>query len=349
MGVDGFRCDMAHMVPAEFWGWAIARAHQRNADTLFLAEAYDNDPMKVPAADPLLRALNDHKGNVMFDLLNAGFTAVYDDPSYKKLKAVYDGLGWANDLDDAVPHEFIFHNSLRYAENHDEVRLASRDHWGNVGMNVGRPVSAILYALSRGPILLYSGQEVGEPAAAAEGFAGDDGRTTIFDYWSMPELAKWVNGHRYDGGRLSEAQKELRAFYGRLLQLANEPAFRDGVFFPLNRANIANPRFGRIAGESASGHWIYACLRYDARTDQRFLVIVNLHRSELLRDVRVHLPPEALRFLAIESLSNIRAVDRLSSETASHIPCTASAEFAAGDLPSLSAFYFELQIGASHR
>lgn len=285
----------------------------------------------------------------MFDLLNAGFTAVYDDPSYKKLKAIYDGLGWANDLDDAFPHEFIFHNSLRYAENHDEVRLASRDHWGNVGMNVGRPVSAILYALSRGPILFYSGQEVGEPAAGAEGFAGDDGRTTIFDYWSMPELAKWVNGHRYDGARLSEAQKQLRAFYGRLLQLANEPAFRDGAFFPLNRANIDNPRFGRIAGESASGHWIYACLRYDAPTDQRFLVIVNLHRSELLRDVRVRLPAEALQFLALESLTTIRATDRLSPETALHIPCTASAEFAAGDLPSLSAFYFELQIGASHR
>ena len=29
MGVDGFRCDMSHMVPPEFWKWLIARARQR--------------------------------------------------------------------------------------------------------------------------------------------------------------------------------------------------------------------------------------------------------------------------------------------------------------------------------
>ncbi|HEX5176296.1 MAG TPA: alpha-amylase family glycosyl hydrolase, partial [Chthoniobacteraceae bacterium] len=299
MQIDGFRCDMAHMVPAEFWGWAISRARARNPQTLFIAEAYDNDPMKVPCADPLLAALNDHKGNVMFDLLNAGFTAVYDDPSYKKLKAIYDGYAWANDLDGAHPHDFIFQNSLRYAENHDEVRLASRDHWGNAGMNVGRPVAAILYALSRGPILVYSGQEVGEPAAGPAGFAGDDGRTTIFDYWSMPELLKWANGHRYDGAKLSEEQKALRAFYGRLLHAANEPAFRDGEFFPLNAANVDNARFGRIAGESASGHWLLAFLRYDPNTQQRVLVVANLHRSELLHDVRIRVPSEARQFLSL--------------------------------------------------
>ena len=63
--------------------------------------------------------------------------------------------------------------------------------------------------------MLYNGQEVGEPAAGAEGFGGDDARTTIFDYWSMPELVKWVNGHRYDGDKLSDEQKALREFYGK--------------------------------------------------------------------------------------------------------------------------------------
>jgi hypothetical protein len=179
----------------------------------------------VPGGDPLLAALNDRRGNVMFDLLAAGFDAVYDDPSYKTLKAIYDGSAWANDLDHALDADFIFQNSLRYAENHDEVRLAGRGQWGGVGPLVGRAVSAILYGLSRGPVLLYSGQEVGEPADGAEGFGGDDARTTIFDYWSMPELVKWVNNHRYDGGRLSAEQRELRAFYGRLLRLVGEPLF----------------------------------------------------------------------------------------------------------------------------
>ena len=86
----------------------------------------------------------------MFDLLDAGFNAVYDDPSYKSLKNIYDGPGWANDLDHARRDEFIFENSVRYAENHDEVRLASRGNWGGIGMKVGPPVSAILYGVGRG-------------------------------------------------------------------------------------------------------------------------------------------------------------------------------------------------------
>jgi hypothetical protein len=199
----------------------------------------------------------------MLDLLHAGFDAVYDDPAYKRLKAIYDGPAWANDLDDGPREQTLLHGSLRYAENHDEVRLAAADQWGGIGAAVGMPVAAILYGLGRGPVLLYSGQEVGEPALGAEGFGGDDARTTIFDYWSMPELVKWVNGHRYDGGGLSEAQRQLRAFYTRLLGVIGEPAFRHGEFFPLNPANRDNPRFGRLPGEAASGHWLYAFLRHD--------------------------------------------------------------------------------------
>ena len=214
---------------------------------------------------------------MLFDLLNAGFDAVYDAPVYRALKRIYDGSGWANDIDREIADGFICHNSVRYAENHDEVRLAAPSEWGGVGMDVGRPVSAILYGMSRGAIMLYNGQEVGEPAVGAEGFGGDDARTSIFDYWSMPELVKWVNGHRYDGGRLSPEQKALRDFYGRLINLVGEPAFQDGEFFPLNPANHDNPSFGRLPGEQASGHWLYAFLRYDISTEQRFLIVANLH------------------------------------------------------------------------
>ena len=92
-------------------------------------------------------------------------------------------------------------------------------------MKIGVPVSAILFGLSRGPVMLYNGQEVGEPGAGVEGFGSDDARTSIFDYWSMPELVKWVNGHKYDGGKLSNDQKQLRASYGRLLNLLNSRHF----------------------------------------------------------------------------------------------------------------------------
>ena len=310
LGVDGFRCDMAHMEPPEFWAWAIARARERQPNVIFIAEAYDNDPAKVPGSDPVVSQLNGGKSNVMFDLLNAGFTAVYDDPTYKAIKRIYDGPGWANDIDAARADEFIFDNSLRYAENHDEVRLAARKEWAGVGMKVGPAVSAILYGLSRGPAMLYNGQEVGEPAAGVEGFGGDDARTSIFDYWSMPELVKWVNGHKFDGGKLSAEQKELRATYSRLVRLLNEPAFRDGVMFPLNRANQNNPRYGRLAGETASGHWLYSFLRSDEGSGQKFLVVANLHPSETLKEVRINIPPEALR----ETSTAAQWVDQLGRE-----------------------------------
>ncbi|HEV2842384.1 MAG TPA: alpha-amylase family glycosyl hydrolase [Chthoniobacterales bacterium] len=348
MGVDGFRCDMSHMVPPEFWSWAIAQARRRNPDVFFMGEAYDDDPSKVPGSDPVIAGLNYGKGNVLFDLLNAGFDAVYDAPVYRALKRIYDGSGWANDIDREIADPFICQNSVRYAENHDEVRLAAHSEWGSVGMEVGRPVCAILYGMSRGAIMLHNGQEVGEPAAGAEGFGGDDARTSIFDYWSMPELAKWVNGHRYDGGRLSSEQKALRAFYGRLINLIGEPAFRDGEFFPLNPANHGNPRFGRLPGEQASGHWLYGFLRYDRLTGQRFLIVANLHPAEALHDVRVMLSPGAMEFLDLDlnrPETPLQFIDRLATAGALEIG-TCVGETLQNGLPiarilPLTAFYLE--------
>jgi glycosidase len=349
LGVDGFRCDMSHMVPPEMWSWTIAQARQRKPDVFFMGEAYNDDPAKVPGSDPVVSQLNFGQGNVLFDLLNAGFNAVYDAPAYRALKRIYDGSGWANDIDGEIADEFICHNSVRYAENHDEVRLAAHSEWGGVGMNVGRPVSAILYGMSRGAIMLSNGQEVGEPGAGAEGFAGDDARTSIFDYWSMPEFVKWVNEHTYDGGRLSPEQKALRNFYSRLINLADEPAFRDGKFFPLNPANRENERFGRLPGEQASGHWLYAFLRYDPLTGQRFLVVANLHPETALRDVRILIPESALQSLDLNTESShpkLRLIEWL-TETPLEIRTTIAEALGPGipiaEIPSLSAFYFEFR------
>jgi glycosidase len=346
LGVDGFRCDMSHMVPPEFWSWAIAQARARQPDVFFMGEAYDDDPSKVPGSDPVISALNGGKGNVLFDLLNAGFDAVYDAPVYRALKRIYDGSGWANDVDREITDAFLCHNSMRYAENHDEVRLAARSEWGGVGMEVGRPVSAILYGMSRGAVMLYNGQEVGEPGAGAEGFAGDDARTSIFDYWSMPEMVKWVNGHRYDGGHLSAGQNALRAFYGRLINLVGEPAFKDGEFFPLNAANHDNPAFGRLPGEPASGHWLYAFLRYDVATQQRFLIVANLHATIPLQDIRILLPPSALKFLDLDEAAGakLQLIDRLSEDGFQTGLTTTDANTSGipiAEIPPLAAFYFE--------
>ena len=197
MGILGFRVDMAHMIPIEFWRWALKRAKSRQTDAYFFAEAYDNDPAK----------LTDE--NVLDMLISAGFDAVYDDPIYDLLEGIYDSGKWANDLDDLAIMRENTYPFLRYAENHDEVRLANPNQWGGIGMKVGKPVSAVLFSMGCGPVMMYHGQEIGEPAVGAEGFGMNDSRTSIFDYWSMPEFTKWANDGRYDGARLSDEQKSM--------------------------------------------------------------------------------------------------------------------------------------------
>jgi len=350
LGVDGFRADMAHMVPPEFWRWLLARSRQRDPDIYWIAEAYDGDPSKVPGGDADVAAVTG--GAVMPELLNAGFDAVYDDPSYDALKELYDGGGSANEVDAVRGREFFADNAVRYAENHDEVRLAAPGHWGGIGPAVGRPVSALLFGLSRGPVMVYHGQEVGEPAAGAEGFGRDDGRTSIYDYWSMPEFAKWVNGGKFDGGRLSEEQKSLREFYRRLLAAVDQPAFRDGVFYPLNPENRKNPAYGRVRG-AEPGHWLYSYLRYDVASGQRMLVVVNLHPRETFRDLRVRIPRSAMRFLGWDTIAGSKTVPVLAQDRLGEVPgasaeiATTPAEVEQSGLPikelqPLTAAYYEL-------
>jgi glycosidase len=338
IGVDGFRCDMSHMVPREFWAWLIGKARERQAAVYFIAEAYDNDPAKIPGTGGK---------NVMIELLEAGFDAVYDDPTYKTIKKIYDGPGWANDIDAARGDDAMFRSSLRYAENHDEVRLAAEGQWGSIGMEAGRAICGILYGLGRGPVMLYNGQEVGEPGSAPAGFGGGNARTTIFDYWAMPELAKWVNGHRYDGGSLSQAQRDLRLFYTRLLRLIGEPAFRDGGFFPLNPANNANLLFGCHGDKPAGGQWIYAFLRHDPASGQSFLVVANLHKSKAFTDMPILFPREAIEFLGLETnkMASLHFMERIEGQANFSI---APEEFQSNlrleipKIPPLTPCYFEI-------
>ncbi|MGA0110717.1 MAG: alpha-amylase family glycosyl hydrolase [Chthoniobacterales bacterium] len=350
LGVDGFRADMAHMVPPEFWQWLIVRARERNPGVFFVAEAYAGEA-QVPSGDREASAVTG--GDVMLELLKAGFDAVYDDPGYDALKEVFDGTGTANALDEVRPRPFLFDNSLRYAENHDEVRLASPREWGGHGMAVGKPVSALLFGLSRGPVMLYHGQEVGEPALGAEGHGGDDARTSIYDYWSMPEFAKWVNGGKFDGAGLSPEQKSLREFYRRLLHLADQPALRDGDFYPLNPDNADNPAYGPVS-PGTGGAWLYAYLRHDRATGQRILVVANLNPEKPLENVRLRFSRKAMRFLGWDTIAGSQTVpvlagDRLGEVTGESAAIqTTPAEMenpglGIKELQPLTAAYYELQ------
>ncbi len=354
LGVDGFRADMAHMVPQEFWRWLIGRSRSRDAGVYWVAEAYEDDDAKVPVGDQQAREVIG--SGVMLGLLDAGFDAVYDDPAYDTLKRVYEEGGMANDLDALPRRDFLFDNSLRYAENHDEVRLASAAEWGGHGMDVGRPVSALLFGLSRGPVMVYHGQELGEPAEGAEGFGGDDSRTSIFDYWSMPEFVKWVNGGKFDGGGLSDRQKALQDFYRRLLRALDQPAFRDGDFFPLNPDNLDNKAYGRM-DDGISGHWLYSYLRHDPASGQRVLVVVNLNPTETMHNVRIQFPRRALAFLGWEVLAGSKIVPVVARDLLGDVPgelaeiTTNPAEMEKPGLPikelqPMTAAYYELKTPA---
>jgi glycosidase len=301
MGVNGFRVDMAHMIPMEFWYWAVKRARIREENVFFSAEAYNNDPAKLT------------NGHVLDELIAAGFNAVYDDPSYDVLEGIYDSGLWVNDLDAQTFTGNRFHHSLRYAENHDEVRLASSKEWGGLGMKVGRPVSAVLFAMGRGPVMLHNGQEVGEPAVGPEGFGGDDARTSIFDYWSMPEFTKWFNAGKCDGGRLSDEQKVLRDWYGQLIRVTQSVAFTAGEFYGLNYANHDNPNFGRVGDESVSGHWLYAFLRHDFKSGESYLVVANFNGSETLRGVKIRIPQNACEFMERQNAETWMFADQLAT------------------------------------
>ncbi|HNC31772.1 MAG TPA: alpha-amylase family glycosyl hydrolase, partial [Cyclobacteriaceae bacterium] len=142
--------------------------------------------------------------------------------------------------------EGINANMLHFLENHDEQRIASPDFAGNAWKIV--PAMVVSATIDHGPVMIYFGQEVGEPGAGAEGFGGKDGRTTIFDYWGVPEHQKWMNGGAFDGGLLSDQQKSLRQFYGTLLNIAQtNPAIVSGNYFDLTVSDDVHA-FVRNAG-----------------------------------------------------------------------------------------------------
>ena len=174
---------------------------------------------------------------------------------------------------------------LRFMENHDEQRIACPDFAGNPWLAV--PGMIVTATLHRGPVMIYFGQEVGEPASAAEGFGGKDGRTSIFDYWGVPEHQKWLNNGNWDGGQLSDDQKRLREFYSKLLNVVRDnEALHTGEFWELMVANEHQPGFDQR---------IYIFLRYTDK--QRILVITNFNRDE--RRIQIQLPADLLARLQI--------------------------------------------------
>lgn len=267
--IDGFRCDMAEMVPVEFWEWAIPLV-KKDYPAIFIAEVYD------------LAKYRDYIFDGHFDYL-------YDKVGlYDTLRAVICGQAPACNIPACWQSlEGIQPRMLNFLENHDEQRLASDFFAGDP--SAGIPGLIVAALMNTNPVMIYSGQELGERGMDEEGFSGLDGRTTIFDYWSVPALRAWRNGGKYDGGGLAERQRLLRRQYAAILNIAgNEPAIVRGAFFDLMYANEKNRFF--------DNRHQYAFLRKHG--DEVVLTVANFARSG--QDVRVNIPEDAFRALGIK-------------------------------------------------
>jgi glycosidase len=270
-GIDGFRCDMVFMVPVEFWEWAIPQVKEHYPNIIFIAEIYNVDQYR--------------------EFLDRGhFDYLYDKVNlYDTLRAVQCCQHSAATITDCWQRvDGIGAKMLNFLENHDEQRFASAQYAGDATTVL--PSLIVSSMMSTGPFMLYAGQELGEKAEDAEGFSGKDGRTTIFDYWSIPTVRRWLNGGKADGGKLSSVEKNLRGVYAHVLKLLNsEKALSQGEFFDLMYVNFHNEHF--------SPHRHYAFLRRSG--DDVILIAVNF--SEQASELSINLPGLALEMYEIKA------------------------------------------------
>lgn len=279
-GIDGFRCDMAEMVPTEFWSWAIAKVKSAHPGILFIGEVYNPSLYRSFVA--------------------CGFDYLYDKVGmYDCLCGVMRGHCRASEITRQWQSvDDIKDNMLYFLENHDELRIASDFLAGDARRGVPAAIVSIL--MNKNPFMLYAGQEFGERGMDKEGFSGLDGRTTIFDYWTVQSLYHGYVNRR----KLTDGEKSLEKKYSMLLNLANkEKAISDGLFFDLMYAN----QDGNLFNQSC----LYAFLR--KCSNEVLLVVANFSQEEA--ECSVRLPHHAFEYLNLPE-KTVTASDLLSEGNA---------------------------------
>lgn len=286
--VDGFRVDMAEMVPVAFWQWVIENL-RKDYQPLMIAEIYQPELYRP--------------------FLEAGFDYLYDKVGlYNTLERVLCEGHEAKEISQVwKDQEGIGEHMLRFMENHDEKRLASAHFVGDAFAAL--PAVVLSALMNTGPFMVYNGQESGEEALGEIGYSGDDGRTSIFDYCRMTEHQKWMNGGQFDGGGFDDRQRKLFAYYRSLLHFKQEhSAINEGKFYDLMWCNPWYMNF--------DPQFVYAFLRYSE--SERLLVVVNFNRNES-RDVEVKIPHDALALMGHTQFNEFDMNDFSSEVHAVHL------------------------------
>jgi glycosidase len=198
-----------------------------------------------------------------------------------------------------MQHGDRLNHMLYFLENHDEQRVASGFFCGDG--RCAEPAMIVAATLNQCPVMIYSGQELGERGMDMEGFSGIDGRTTIFDYWGVKSLQAWANKGKFDGGKMTDAQRELRAFYQRLLTLArDDKAIQKGKMYDITYAQ----------GEDFDKNKQFAFIRHTK--GETLLVVVNFHDRE--QRIKVRVPNDAFVYLGMDERPKATATDLLRGE-----------------------------------
>ena len=272
-GVDGFRCDMAEMVPAEFWQWATDKVKFAYPDKVFIGEVYNPAEYRR--------------------YIGAGFDYLYDKVGmYDTMREVIRGYQTTHAITGAwQATDDIRDHMLYFLENHDEQRLASSFFAGNA--QKGIPALIVSALLQQNPLMIYAGQEYGERGMDKEGFSGNDGRTTIFDYWSIDTLVR-ASQHK-----LTSEEKALDIIYNKVVNIArSEKAVTDGVSFDLMYVNAHLQRQ-------------YAFLRKAG--SEVLLVVANFAEAPV--ETTVCIPAHAFDYLGIKE-KNAMSTDLLTGQKA---------------------------------
>ncbi len=271
-GVDGFRCDMAEMVPAAFWNWATDKVKYRYPDIVFIGEVYNPAEYR--------------------NYLGAGFDYLYDKVGmYDTLRDVMCGHQGTHAITNAWQQtDDIRNHMLYFLENHDEQRIASQFFAGDA--RKGIPALVVSALLQQNPLMIYFGQEYGEKGMDQEGFSGLDGRTTIFDYWSVDSIVRAANR------KCTIHEKYVFDIYNKVMNIAaSEKAVAEGVSFDLMYVNGDYQRqyaFLRKAGSEA------------------LLVVVNFDDIPTTMDVTI--PAHAFDYLNLKERKSVKVVDLLTGK-----------------------------------
>ena len=270
-GIDGFRCDMIEMTPVEFWSWAVPKIKEQYPGIIFIGEIY--------------------QPHIYRSFIKEGcFDFLYDKVGlYDTLKAVMSGQTSASNITYALQQTAdIRYNMLTFLENHDEQRIAS-DFFAT---KAERALAAFIVSATIGtqPFMLYAGQELGEKGMDKEGYSGVDGRTTIFDYWSVDTLRRWKGEGEYDTTNLTDEEKALQAFYAKVMKLCNSnEALKSGDFYDLQYANPYSDKY--------DNNHIYSFLRGSKK--ELLLIVTNFCGSD--KECEVTIPEEAYAYFEMAS------------------------------------------------